>query len=152
MGELTIENMREKIDRLEEEIRRLRAKMVEQNRLEEHLIQAQKMESLANLSAGIAHDFNNILQSILGYTQIALINKSPDDPDYELFSQIENMIQKGSQLTKQFLTFGRKIEPKFKPLNLNHKIRRTLNILLGNDMPPFLGNKEYIGLDYVLLG
>ena len=123
MGELTIENMREKIERLEEEIRRLRAKMVVQNRLEEHLIQAQKMESLANLSAGIAHDFNNILQSILRYTQIALIDKSPDDPDYELFSQIENMVDRGGQLTKQLLTFGREIEPKCKPLNLNHKIR-----------------------------
>ena len=128
------QKMKEKLDRLEEEIKILRVKMIEQGKLEDQLRQSQKMEALANLSAGIAHDFNNILQSILGYTQIALLKKTNDDPDLRIFNKIEICIAKGNELTKQFLTFGRKIEPKFTPLNLNHKINE-INKLLRRTIP-----------------
>jgi two-component system, cell cycle sensor histidine kinase and response regulator CckA len=111
----------------EEEIKFLRSKLQEKQRLEEQLIQAQKMESLANLSAGIAHDFNNILQSILGYTQLALISRE-DDRHLETFRQIEKIVGKGRQLTEQFLTFGRKKMPSLSSLDLNQKIQDLLTL------------------------
>lgn len=134
MEESDRKKMQEKIHQLEEEIQILRAKMSEHGKLEDQLRQSQKMEALANLSAGIAHDFNNILQSILGYTQLALLKRTNDDPDFRIFTQIEKNIAKGNELTQQFLTFGRKIEPKFRPLNLNHKILE-INKLLQRTIP-----------------
>jgi nitrogen-specific signal transduction histidine kinase/ActR/RegA family two-component response regulator len=112
---------------LEQELQELRSKLLESRQLEEQLIQAQKMESLANLAAGIAHDFNNILQSILGYTQLALISEK--ETDRETFRHIEKIVAKGRELTEQFLTFGRKRLPSFSSLDLNQKVRDVMNLL-----------------------
>lgn len=120
------EHALKRIRELERELQELRSKLLESHRLEEQLIQAQKMESLANLAAGIAHDFNNILQSILGYTQLALSEK---ETDRETFRQIEKIVVKGRELTEQFMTFGRKRLPSFSSLDLNQKIRDVMSLL-----------------------
>ncbi|MBW2562737.1 MAG: response regulator [Deltaproteobacteria bacterium] len=122
-------DLQEKIKQLEEEIRILKVKSIERPQLEEQLYQAQKMEALACLSGGLAHDFNNILHCILGYTEMALMGKSKDSPDYDTFHQIELMINKGSELARQFLAFGRKIPLQFKPIDLNSVIREMLGLL-----------------------
>lgn len=101
----------------------------ERKMLEAQLIQAQKMEGIGTLAGGIAHDFNNILQAISGYGQIILMNKSPDDPDYQKLEAIINTAQKGSELTRGLLVFSRKMESKFKPVDLNQEIRQVRNLL-----------------------
>ena len=61
--------------RLQEAHRKTKA---ERTRLEEQLRQAQKMEAIGALAGGIAHDFNNILGAMLGYTQLAQLDVSPE--------------------------------------------------------------------------
>ena len=122
-------DLKERIKHLEEEIRILKQKSIERRQLEEQLYQVQKMEALASLSGGLAHDFNNILHCILGYTEMALMGKSKDSPDYDTFHQIKLMINKGSELARQFLAFGRKIPLQFKPIDLNMVIRELIALL-----------------------
>jgi len=123
------EGLKEKIERLEGTIQHLNSKVQERQELEKQLQQAQKMKALASLAGGIAHDFNNILQAILGYTQLALMQKEEQHPDYKTFAGIETIIKRGSALTDQFLRIGRKMQPKFAPMNINTAIIETRRLL-----------------------
>jgi signal transduction histidine kinase/ActR/RegA family two-component response regulator len=97
--------------------------------LESQLQGAQKMEAIGTLAGGIAHDFNNILQAIIGYTQILLMAKESSDPDYEKLQAIEASAQRASELTQRLLVFGRKVESKLKPVDLNQEVHQVCRML-----------------------
>lgn len=103
--------------------------ITERKHLESLLRHAQKMEAVGTLAGGIAHDFNNILQGISGYSQILLLDKDPNDPEYEKMEAIEKMTARGSELTKRLLVYARKVESNPKPLNLNHEIVQVFKML-----------------------
>lgn len=87
--------------------------------LEQQLLQSQKVESLGTLAGGIAHDFNNILQSILGYTSIALENPDGNTPLLEEYlKEIERGGLRAKDLVDQILTFSRKRNVERQSLNL----------------------------------
>lgn len=125
----TQEELEREIARLEYEIRFLRSELKGRRELEEQLYQAQKMEALAALSGGIAHDFNNILHCILGYTELALLKKYKNSPDYKLLRQIESMVQRGKYLAEQLLSFGRKMDAQLDVLDFNQIIKNVDEIL-----------------------
>ncbi|MBW1674143.1 MAG: PAS domain S-box protein, partial [Deltaproteobacteria bacterium] len=103
--------------------------ITEKKKLEAQLQQAQKMEAVGTLAGGIAHDFNNILQAISGYTQILLMGKEADNPDYEKLEAIEKSAQRASDLTKQLLIFSRKVESKLRPIDLNKETEQISKML-----------------------
>lgn len=101
------------------------------------LLQAQKMEAIGTLAGGIAHDFNNLLQVILGYSELLLVDKREDDPEYADLSKILESARSGSELVRRLLTFSRKVESKPVPLNLNRSVdqaerflRRTISKMI----------------------
>jgi two-component system cell cycle sensor histidine kinase/response regulator CckA len=103
--------------------------ITEKKKLEAQLQQAQKMEAIGTLAGGIAHDFNNILQAISGYTQLLLMGKGADNPDYEKLEAIEKSSQRASDLTKQLLIFSRKVESKLRPMDLNKETEQVSKML-----------------------
>jgi len=102
----------------------------EKHRLELQLRHAQKMEAVGTLAGGVAHDFNNLLQAVQGYAELLLMNQIKTDPDYQKLKEIIRIAERGSELTRQMLTFGRKVESHKQPLNLNHVIENAKNLLM----------------------
>ena len=118
----------------------------EKKKLEAQLRQAQKMEAVGTLAGGVAHDFNNVLQAILGYTQMLLLDRTEDDPVHAKLKRIENSAHRASELTQQLLTFSRKVESELRPLDLNSEVRQVQE-LLEKTIPKMIDIEMYLQED-----
>ncbi|UPJ53051.1 PAS domain S-box protein [Bradyrhizobium sp. 200] len=75
---------------------------------EEQLFQAQKMESVGQLTGGIAHDFNNMLTVITGTIEILADGVKHDPALASIAGMINDAADRASQLTANLLAFARK--------------------------------------------
>jgi signal transduction histidine kinase len=57
------------------------------------------------MAGGIAHGFNNILASILGYAEISIMESPPDSPIRYYLQKIQKATHRGSDITKQMLSY-----------------------------------------------
>ncbi|MFT3869661.1 MAG: PAS domain S-box protein [Nibricoccus sp.] len=109
----------------------------EKNRLQEQLIQAQKMESVGRLAGGVAHDFNNMLQAIIGNASLALDETIGSDLHQECLNEIMKAARRSADLTQQLLAFARKQTVNPKVLDLNDTVASMLKMLqrlIGEDV------------------
>ncbi len=113
------------------------ADITEHRRLQEQLLQAQKMESIGRLAGGIAHDFNNLMTAILGYASLAQMSLPSEGELSADLQRIQQAARRASELTQQLLAFARKqiAEPKIVNLNdLILDIDKMLRRLIGADV------------------
>ena len=108
--------------------------LTERRLLEAQLSQSQKMETIGLLAGGVAHDFNNVLQMILGFTELALMQTGPDDPRAADLREVLATANRARLLTGQLLAFSRKMPMELTRIQLNEQItsRETMfSRLLG---------------------
>ncbi len=72
-------------------------------RMEEELIRAKKLETVALLAGGIAHDFNNLLTGVFGNLQLARLRL---EDVMEPLTQAEQTFKRAHELTHRLLTFS----------------------------------------------
>jgi signal transduction histidine kinase/ActR/RegA family two-component response regulator/HAMP domain-containing protein len=106
------------------------------------LQQAQKMESVGQLTGGLAHDFNNLLAIIIGNLDMISEDLPAGSESKEFAETAMQAALKGSELTRQLLAFSRRqpLDPKVIDLNglvteMDTLWRRTL----GQDITINLG-------------
>lgn len=97
--------------------------------LEDQLRHAHKMEAIGTLAGGVAHDFNNLLQSIGGYAQILIMDKTPVDPDYPKLKGIAASVERAAKLVRQLLLFSRKAVSEFRSLHLDQEVALAVRVL-----------------------
>lgn len=101
--------------------------------MEKRLMQAQRMEAIANLAGGLAHDFNNQLTVILGYAMELSAQLSGKEKEQAL--EIRHAASIGSSITSQLLTLSRRDAMHFETLEINDVIgemRPLLSRTLGD--------------------
>jgi PAS domain S-box-containing protein len=123
----------------------------DRKRLEEQLLQSQKMEAVGSLAGGVAHDFNNLLTIILGYTSTLILRFSPEHRFRKDLEQIYLAGERAASLTRQLLAFSRKqvLQPQILDLNaVVADLEKMLRRMIGEDiemvtvLAPELGHVE----------
>ncbi len=123
----------------------------EREKLQAQFNQAQKLESIGQLTGGIAHDFNNLMTTVIGNSDLILADMAKDDPLREDVEYIKAAGNRAASLTRQLLAFSRKqmLEPVV--MNLNDAVRdmdKMLRRMIGEDiemetiLAPDLGEVE----------
>jgi PAS domain S-box-containing protein len=103
--------------------------ITEQRRLEDHLRQAARMETIGLLASGVAHDFNNLLAVITGYSGV-LAQPGADPQELARASEeIRRASDRASHLISQLLMFSRGPSGRPLPFDLNGVIGSLVSVV-----------------------
>ncbi len=94
----------------------------DRKRLEQQLIQAQKLEGVGTLAGGIAHDFNNLLAMVLGSAELLQHHISAQPELKKYVDRIVEASERGKSISRQLLIFSRPDQVKLEPISLAHTI------------------------------
>jgi len=103
--------------------------ITDQTLLERKFLQAQKMESVGQLTGGIAHDFNNLLMVVLGNLQLIEKLTEGDEKATSRLTTAIDAVNKGSELTKRLLAFSRQQTLEDDIFEVNELIENTSDML-----------------------
>ncbi len=101
----------------------------ERHRLQDRLLQSQRLESLGVLASGIAHDFNNLLTGILGNASLADARLAPDHSARPLLGNVVTASRRAAELTQQLLAYAGKSRVSQEPLDLSEIVRELLPLV-----------------------
>jgi PAS domain S-box-containing protein len=88
-------------------------------KLEQQLIQSQKLETVGKLTGGIAHDFNNILNVVLGNAHLARLPGCPQEKVQTHLAAIEKAANRAAGFVRQLLAYSSRQVLDLKPVFLN---------------------------------
>ncbi|GJE03079.1 Sensor histidine kinase RcsC [Methylobacterium isbiliense] len=106
----------------------LQQQIVERERVEEALRQAQRLEAVGQLTSGVAHDFNNLLTVIAGNIEF-LERAVSDERSRRRLDTMRGATERGARLTAQLLAFSRRQRLEPVPVQLNRTVASMRDLL-----------------------
>jgi PAS domain S-box-containing protein len=102
--------------------------ITDKRRMEEQLLQNEKLRALGEMASGVAHDFNNALTAILGNAQL-LLYTAKDQDSKETLQTIEKVAKDSAQTVRRLQDFTRKsAHQEFFKLDVNSIIQDAMEV------------------------
>jgi PAS domain S-box-containing protein len=102
--------------------------VTEQERLQEQLKRAERLQAIGTLAGGIAHDFNNLLMGIQGRASLMLLDVEKSHPFHGQLKGVEDYVQRAVDLTNQLLGFAMGGKYQVAPVDLNQLIQENISM------------------------
>jgi two-component system NtrC family sensor kinase len=102
--------------------------ITEVKRLEEQLIQAEKLAAMGQMLAGVAHELNNPLTAILGASELLRERAGIDENAKRQLDMTYRQARRAARIVQNLLEFSRPASPQKKTLDLNGIVDRTLQL------------------------
>ena len=101
----------------------------EERRLENSLLQADKLAAIGQLAAGVAHELNNPLTVINANAEMLKMFIPPEDENYESVELIARAGERAANVIQNLLDFARQNQYTFKLGDLNSSIEQALQLV-----------------------
>jgi signal transduction histidine kinase len=103
----------------------------ERRTLELELQQAERLQTVGQLTSSIAHDFSNLLAVIVGYTEMAQDVTDVRDPElHRILVDIRGAADRAVHLSGDLLSFSRRVQANTEKLDLNSLISSMMDLLI----------------------
>jgi two-component system sporulation sensor kinase A len=99
--------------------------ITERVRLQEQLIERERLAALGRITGAIAHELGTPLNSVLGYTQL-LANADLSEDARRRVKIIESQVQRMAEIITHYLSRTRGAPHTYRPINLNELVLETL--------------------------
>jgi PAS domain S-box-containing protein len=101
--------------------------ITEQQRLQQQLIQSERLAAMGQMIAGVAHELNNPLTAILGVTEL-LRDQSTDESASRQLDLAHRQARRAAHIVQSLLVFSRPSTPRSTLLHLPDLLQRTLQL------------------------
>jgi len=102
--------------------------VTELKRLEEQLIQSEKLAAMGQMLAGVAHELNNPLTAILGVTELLRDSEGLQENTKRQLELTHRQARRAARIVQNLLEFSRPAAPQKRPVDVNSLIERTLQL------------------------
>jgi len=132
--------------------------ITEKKRLEQQVLNAEKLASIGKLAAGVAHEINNPLGGILNCLYNLRKKSVSLERATEYLASMEEGLRRVQKIVRQLLDFSQQHDPELAPTEVNAIIERVLTLTsyafegtrvrlhreLGHELPSLLADRHML--------
>jgi PAS domain S-box-containing protein len=98
-----------------------------EKKLEQQIIQSERLAAMGQMIGGFAHELNNPLTSIMGMTEL-LRDAEKDEPAQKQLGILHQQARRAAEIVQNLMYFARPPAPGRSPVSLTELIERTLHL------------------------
>lgn len=102
--------------------------ITQMKRLEQQLLQSEKLSGLGTMISGVAHELNNPLTVIMGNVELMLMDRSLSARDARSLKVVLKESERAARIVSGLLTFAREHRPERRMININEIITESCKL------------------------